>query len=46
MVSLISGTKLATAAQKLFNLAMRLNPIGLIVTALGLAAIANLHMAR
>ena len=40
MLNWIKGIKLATAAQKLFNIAMRLNPIGLIVTALVLAGAA------
>ena len=40
MLQWIKGTKLATIAQKAFNLAMRLNPIGLIVTALVLAGLA------
>ena len=39
MLTWIKGLKLATVAQKLFNLAMRLNPIGLIVTALVLAGV-------
>ena len=34
MLSWIKGLKLATIAQKLFNVAMRLNPIGLIISAL------------
>ena len=40
MLNWIKGMKLATLAQKAFNLAMRLNPIGLIVTALILAGTA------
>ena len=40
MISLIKGTKLATGAQKLWNIAMNLNPIGLIITAVGLAGLA------
>ena len=40
MLKWIKGTKLATAAQKLFNIAMRLNPIGLIITAIGLVGLA------
>ena len=38
MLSWIKGLKLATVAQRAFNLAMKLNPIGLIVTAIALAA--------
>ena len=40
MLKWIKGLKLAAIAQKAFNLAMRLNPIGLIVTAIGLVGLA------
>ena len=40
MLKWIKGVKLATIAQKAFNFAMRLNPIGLVVTALVLAGLA------
>ena len=40
MLTWIKGLKLATIAQRAFNLAMRLNPIGLVVTALVLAGAA------
>ena len=40
MLKWIKATKLATLAQKLFNLAMKLNPIGLIVTAITLVGLA------
>ena len=39
MVTWIKGMKLATIAQRAFNLAMRLNPIGLVITALVLAGV-------
>ena len=38
MLTWIKGMKLATIAQRAFNLSMKLNPIGLVVTALALAA--------
>ena len=40
MLKWIKATKFATIAQKAFNLVMRLNPIGLIITAIGLAGLA------
>ena len=40
MLKWIKGMKLATLAQKAFNIAMRLNPIGLIVTAITLVGLA------
>ena len=40
MAAFIKGTKIATGAQKLFNLAMSLNPIGLIIAALALVGLA------
>ena len=40
MLKWIKATKFATIAQKAFNLAMRLNPIGLIVTAIGIVGLA------
>ena len=40
MLKWIKGIKIGTIAQKAFNLAMRLNPIGLIVTAIGLVGLA------
>ena len=40
MLKWIKATKFATLAQKAFNLAMRLNPIGLIVSALVLVGLA------
>ena len=40
MVKWIGATKLANIAQKAFNFVMNLNPIGLIITAIGLAGLA------
>ena len=40
MLTLIKGTKLATLAQRAWNIAMNLNPIALAVTAIALAGIA------
>ena len=40
MLKWIKGIKFATIAQRAFNLAMRLNPIGLIVTAIALVGLA------
>ena len=40
MLTWIKATKLATVAQKAFNLVIRLNPIGLIVTAITLVGLA------
>ena len=40
MLKWIKATKFATIAQKAFNLAMKLNPIGLIVTAIALVGLA------
>ena len=40
MLKWIKGMKLATLAQRAFNLAMKLNPIGLIVTAITLVGLA------
>ena len=46
MLKWIKGLKLATLAQKAFNVAMRLNPIGLVVTALALVGLAYLEVQR
>ena len=46
MLKWIKGTKLATVAQKLFNIAMRLNPIGLIITATRARRAGDLQVAR